>query len=255
VRSLLGSGRVEQARSLLRQTSALRAGDGPLAVDDGALAARITATPESIELIDAYLELMQRTLARPVDPAQADAALRTVTREQAARVGSQSLLDALGRALQRFASGLEGPRPDPFAIAQIVAGLGLALLLFVLGTLGRGLRERLRAEVVLRERAGAARPDPAAHLASADRAIGEGRARDAVHALYLYALGALAAREAIRYDPALTDRELLSRAAGIAHADALRDLVALYERAWFGLREPATEEARRARSLAVRVAG
>ena len=74
-----------------------------------------------------------------------------------------------------------------------------------------------------------------------------------MHALYLYALTALTARETIRYDPALTDRELLTRAAGIPHADALRDLVALYERSWFGLREPATEEARRARALAVRV--
>jgi hypothetical protein len=61
-------------------------------------------------------------------------------------------------------------------------------------------------------------------------------------------------RETIRYDPALTDRELLLRAAAIPHADSLRDLVALYERSWFGLREPSGDEARRARALALQVA-
>ena len=81
------------------------------------------------------------------------------------------------------------------------------------------------------------------------------RPREAIHALYLFALNTLVAREAIRYDPALTDRELLLRAAGVPHADALRDLVGLYERSWFGLRDPGVDEARRARSLALRVAG
>src|SRR6185503_11902656 len=82
-----------------------------------------------------------------------------------------------------------------------------------------------------------------------------GRRREAIHALYLFALTTLVAREAIRYDPALTDRELLVRAAAVPNADALRDLVALYERSWFGLRDPGADEARRARSLALRVAG
>ena len=45
------------------------------------------------------------------------------------------------------------------------------------------------------------------------------------------------------------------RAAAVPNADALRDLVALYERSWFGLRDPGADEARRARSLALRVAG
>ncbi len=44
------------------------------------------------------------------------------------------------------------------------------------------------------------------------------------------------------------------RAAAIPHADALRDLVGIYERSWFGLRDPSVDEARRARELALRVA-
>ena len=68
------------------------------------------------------------------------------------------------------------------------------------------------------------------------------------------AVGAAKVRFAADF-PALTDHELLLRAAAIPNADALRDLVALYERAWFGLREPDAAEAERARSLATRVAG
>src|SRR5207245_89441 len=61
-----------------------------------------------------------------------------------------------------------------------------------------------------------------------------------------------------RPDGALASRGPGSRprtpARGDPPADALGDLVALYERAWFGLREPATAEAERARSLALRAA-
>ena len=136
----------------------------------------------------------------------------------------------------------------------VVAILGGALVLFVIATLGRALPERIRSEVVVPRSAAEARDDPALHLRLADQARTGGQAREAIRELYLYAIAALAAREAFRYDPTLTDRELLARAAAIPHADALVDLVALYERAWFGLREPATVEADRARSLALRVA-
>jgi hypothetical protein len=92
------------------------------------------------------------------------------------------------------------------------------------------------------------------HLRAADAAIAAGRSRDALHALYLYVVTTLEVRETIHYDPALTDRELLLRAAAIPHADSLRDLVGLYERSWFGMRDPSRDEARRARDLALLVA-
>jgi len=145
--------------------------------------------------------------------------------------------------------------PDLSFAPWIVVALGLGLVLFIIATLGRGVRERVRTEVLLPDRALTRAEDPAAHRRAAEAALAGGRAREAIHELYLYVLQSLAARELIRYDPALTDHELLLRAAAIPNADALRDLVALYERAWFGLREPDAAEAERARSLATRVAG
>ena len=44
--------------------------------------------------------------------------------------------------------------------------------------------------------------------------------------------------------------EILARSRAIPHSDALRDLVALHELVWYGLRDPRAEDAARARSLA-----
>ena len=82
-----------------------------------------------------------------------------------------------------------------------------------------------------------------------------GHPRDAIHSLYLYAFATLAAREILRYDPALTDHELLRRAAQLPRADALRDLVQLHERVWFGLRDASEPDVARARTLATDAIG
>ena len=60
--------------------------------------------------------------------------------------------------------------------------------------------------------------------------------------------------ETIRYDPALTDHELLARAAAIPQIGSLRDLVALHERVWFGLKPADRDDAARGRELAQRIA-
>ena len=135
-----------------------------------------------------------------------------------------------------------------------VGGLGVAVILFILATLGRALPERVRREVLVRDSIAAERLDPTAHLRAADAAIAERRSRDAMRALFLYTVTALADRDAIRYDPALTDHELVLRAAAIPHADAFRALVAMYERSWFGMHDPAASDAQRARELALRIA-
>ena len=75
-----------------------------------------------------------------------------------------------------------------------------------------------------------------------------------MRALFLYTVTALADRDAIRYDAALTDHELVLRAAAIPNADAFRALVAMYEHSWFGMHDPSAADARRARELALRVA-
>jgi hypothetical protein len=261
-RSLSGAARdaaVTRARVILSATTAISLPAGDLPISDVALADRITSDNASIEaalvLIDAQLALSERALDPSFDAARSDAALRDALGGVDASSGSVSFLDAIILALQRFLAGLPGPQVDFGLIWPLLGVLGAAIIFFVVATLGRGLGERVRTEVALREAVGADRPDPARHLRAADEALAGGRPREAIHALYLFALTTLVAREAIRYDPALTDRELLVRAAAVPNADALRDLVALYERSWFGLRDPGADEARRARSLALRVAG
>jgi len=261
-RSLSGPARdtaLARARLILTSTTAVALPAGALAIDDTSLAERLASNTASIDaelaLIDAQLALVSRSLAPTIDAARSDAAVRDALRTVDTSGASTSFVDALALAIQRFLAGLQGPRVDFGLIWPLLGILGAAIIFFVVATLGRGLGERVRSEVALRETAGADRPDPSLYLRAADQALSAGRPREAIHALYLYALNTLVAREAIRYDPALTDRELLLRAAGIPHADALRDLVALYERSWFGLRDPGADEARRARSLAMRVAG
>jgi len=261
-RSLAGADReaaLTRARLLLLVTTAITLPGGELTIDDSALAERLVSSDAALDagvaLLDAQLALVSRAVSPSLDAARSDAALRDVLRAVESAQASPSLLDAIVRALQRFLAGLEGPRVDFGVVWPALGILGAAIIFFVVATLGRGLGERVRTEVALREAAGADRADPARHLRAADEALAAGRPRDAIHALYLFALTSLVAREAIRFDPALTDRELLVRAAAIPHADALRDLVALYERSWFGLRDPGADEARRARTLAMRVAG
>jgi uncharacterized protein DUF4129 len=261
-RSLSGAARdaaVNRARVILSVTTAISLPTGELTINDLPLADRITSDNASIDaalvLIDAQLALSERTLSPSIDAARSDTALRDALGAVGTSSGSLSFVDTIVLALQRFLAGLPGPQVDFGLVWPLLGILGAGIIFFVVATLGRGLGERVRTEVALREAVGADRPDPARHLRAADEALAGGRPREAIHALYLFALTTLVAREAIRYDPALTDRELLVRAAAVPNADALRDLVALYERSWFGLRDPGHEEAQRARSLALRVAG
>ena len=251
---------MSRARLTLLATTAITLPSGELAIDDGALADRIVADNASLDaavaLIDAQIAFAARAISPSIDAARSDAALRDALRPVADAQASPSLIDAIAErapALPRSDSRVRASTSA--SLWPLVGILGAAIIFFVVATLGRGLGERVRTEVALREAVGADRPDPARHLRAADDALAAGRPREAIHALYLFALTSLVAREAIRYDPALTDRELLVRAAAIPHAEALRDLVGLYERSWFGLRDPGADEARRARSLAMRVAG
>ena len=246
---------VDRARALLRETTAIRLADGiTIPVDDGELAARIDVSDAALDAATADLALLASLASRTgtIDPAAADARLRQLVGEHRALGGQVSLIDVLSRWLARSLSGLGGAPPDPRIVVVAAGGIGLALVLLIVGILGRDLRERLRREVVLPEIAAERDADPAEHLRTAEDAIRAGRAREAIVALYAYAIAALAAREAIRYDPSLTDRELLVRARTIPNADALRDLVDLHERVSYGLREARAGDAERARALALR---
>lgn len=244
-------------RQILRATTAVRLESGSeVAIDDRDVAARITTEDGSLRaaLADVTLLLDLASRAPAIDPDAAAAELRLRVGEHRASDAQMTLIDLIAQWLARSLADLRGAPPDPRIAVTIAGGLGLALVLVVLGILGRDIRERFRREVMLAELHLPGRPDPAAHLRSAEEALRSGSAREAIHALYLYAIAALAAREAIHYDPSLTDRELLARAGAIPYADALRDLVEIHDRVWYGLREPGTGEAARARDLARRAA-
>lgn len=240
---------------LLRTTSALRLDDGTVvAVDDGALAQRLASDDAALDAaigdVGLLVELAGRAPA--VDAAAAESRLRQLVGAQRARDAQVSIIDQLSRSISRWLSSFDLEGPDPRVVFVGVGGVGLAVLALILAIMGRGLRERFRREVVLPELRAERLPDPAEHLRRAEEALRAGRGRDAIHSLYLYAIARLAGREAIRYDPSLTDRELLARAVSIPNADALRELVELHERVWYGLREPRGDDASRAQGLATR---
>ena len=217
-------------------TSALADLDARIAVADTGAASRLTA---------AVVQDRLRAVARPAPaPAQDDEGLLGLAR---------LFLGLIARAFT-FVTRETFSAIDPSWVIAVVVGVGLAIALLILGILGRGVRERIQREALGGDVRVGTTEDPTEHLRRADAAIAAGHAREALHELYLFALAALAARGTIRFDPALTDRELLARAAAIPQIGSLRALVALHERAWFGLKPADRDDATRARELAERVA-
>ena len=249
-----------QATTLLRQTTAVRAHGTTIPIDDGPIAA-VLGGPDganrAIALLDLEIAAADRSLASRIDPRVADQRLRDAigASEGANAAGSwfDAFIDFIASRLAGLFSGLRVDVPDLNFLPYVIAAFGLGFVALIVAILGRGTRERIRREVLLPSANDRRADDPIVHLRSAEAAIARGQARDAIRELYLYVIGSLAAHEVLRFDAALTDRELLARAAGIPNADALESLVAIYERSWFGLREPDADEALRARALAHRV--
>ncbi len=247
---------VDAAKALLRRTTALDVAGTAVPVDDGALAAGLATDDASLDAAARAIDLLVRSLDAEggIDPAAADARLRQLAAQRGSSAGRTSIPAVIAAWLMRYLAGLEGAPLDQRIPIVAAGGVGLAALLLVLAILGRDLRERFRKDAVLPELRAARAADPAEHLRAADDALHAGRTRDAIHRLYLYALASLAAHQAIRYDPSLTDGEVLARALTIPHADSLRDLVELHGRIWYGLHDARAADAERARSLALRAA-
>lgn len=247
---------LREARALLRRTSEVQLPAATLAVDDGPLADRLTpdAVDRETDELAGYVALADATLARHVDAAAADATLRTLTQQQqlAQRVNIGAVIGSLLQRLADWLYGLVG-RPDPAILLEVQAVVGAGLALAIIVLLVRGTRERIRRETSLGVSVGERRVDPVLHLRAADAAQRAGRPRDAIHALYLYAFATLAAHEVLRYDAALTDHELLRRAAQIPRAASLAELVDLHARVWFGLRDAGGPDVARAKALAAEV--
>ena len=243
------------AEELVRRTTAVRLPDGStLRIGDAAIADRIARSDfdGALAVIDAAA-LSADVAARGFSGEQADARLRELIQQQQVRSSGLTIF-AIARAIADRLFGW-APRPDFSVLEPALAIIGVALTGVLVLLISRGTRERLRRETVSAAVRADRRAVPADRLRQADEALRAGRARDAIHALYLYALASLAARDALPDDPALTDRELLTLASAVAHVEDLRELVGLHETIWFGLRDAALSDAAHARSLALRVTG
>lgn len=255
-RALVAAGNNAAARTLLARTDALSLPNGDTyAMRDTALLEAIDAGVDRtriVAMIDAQSVASRSVVA--VDARVARERLSEIVGDYTAREASVSFIDLVLQFIARLLSGLGMPAIDPLRLLPAVGLIGVALVVFILWILGRGVRERIREDTSLASASSSAQSDPRAHLAAADAATAAGRPREAIHALYLYALTTLAAREVIRYDPSLTDGELILRTAALPQARELRDLIALYEQSWFGLRDPGDADMARARDLALQVA-
>lgn len=262
-------GLLGRAALLLRSTDAIRLSDGStIAIDDRALAARLPEADDAGLLaaladLDARIAVADGAFASTsrLSAAQVEAQRRAVTRPRPAPAApDQGLLGLIAQLIDlmrqawKFVTDHTIGSVDPYDIISTVAGIGLGIAVLVFRILGRGVGERIRKEALAGDQRVGTAEDPAIHLARADAAIAAGRPREALHELYLFALATLAAHETIRFDPALTDRELLGRAAAIPQIGPLRELVAIHERVWFGLKHADREDAVRARGLAERIA-
>ena len=246
---------VERVRTTLLQTTAVRTADGSvIALDDSSLARRLTATTAAIDAgiadVDQLVAIADRAANPPFDVAQANARLREVAAAEETRSGSNDLFAAIGALLARlFPSGANLP-PGSVELTLTIAGAGLLVVIGAI--LVRGVRERIRRETVQPGAHAEAAASAAVQLAAAERAALSGDPRAALHAFYRYAILTLAERRMLRYEPSLTDRELLERASSLPQLETLRELISLHDRAWFGLKGATVEEADHARALAER---
>lgn len=246
---------VERVRTTLLQTTGVRTADGlVIALDDSSLARRLTATTAAIDAgiadVDQLVAIADRAANPPFDVAQANARLRDVAAAEETRSGSNDLFAAIGALLGRlFPSGANLP-PGSVELTLTIAGAGLLVVIGAI--LVRGVRERIRRETMQPGAHAEAAASAAVQLAAAERAALSGDPRAALHAFYRYAILTLAERRMLRYEPSLTDRELLERASSLPQVETLRELISLHDRAWFGLKGATVEEADHARALAER---
>ncbi|MGH2471520.1 MAG: DUF4129 domain-containing protein [Candidatus Limnocylindria bacterium] len=247
---------LERARTTLLQTTAVRTADGSvIAIDDSRVARRLSATAAAIDAavgdVDQLIGIADRAANAPFNVAEANARLRDLAAVEEARSGSNDLFAAIGELLARLfpSAGAQLP-PGSVEITLTIAGAGLLVVILVI--LVRGVRERIRRETVQPGAHAEAAASAAVQLAAAERAALSGDPRTALHAFYRYAILTLAERRILRYEPSLTDRELLERASSLPQVETLRELISLHDRAWFGLKGATAEEADHARALAER---
>jgi hypothetical protein len=247
---------LERARTTLLQTTGVRLAEGSvIALDDSRAARRLAATVAAIDSgiadVDQLVAMADRAADPPFDVARANARLRELAAAEETRSGGNDLFAAIGALLARLLPSGDASLP-PGSVELVLTIAGVALLVVVLAILVRGVRERIRRETAELGAHAETAASSAVQLAAAEHAARVGDPRAALHAFYRYAILTLAERRVLRYEPSLTDREILDRASSLPQVETLRELISLHDRAWFGLKGATSEEAEHARDLAER---
>lgn len=247
---------VQRVRTSLQSTTGVRLSDGTVvAIDDSRVALRIVSSTAGIDTaltdIDQLIAAADRAASPPFDVRSAESRLKDLAQTEETRSSSNGLLLALRQLLSLlFPSG--NVNLPAGTIETVLTIAGAALLVVIALILVRGVRERVRREALQQGTHPEAAANAALQREAAEDAIRAGDPRAALHAFYRYAILTLAERRLLRYEPSLTDRELLERAKALPQIDTLRELISLHDRSWFGLKDTTAQEAEHARSLAER---
>jgi hypothetical protein len=215
-----------------------------------------TSLDRAAGMLQQTIAVLDTANARGIDPASARAMLQAVLGSSDFRAQPDwrdAILELIRDLLGALFPNLTAPEFTRYQIAVALTGVITVLLVIVANNARRGIRAKLTREAAIASSAAAYRPRAADHLRAADDAVRGGRLRQALRELFLGALAGLEERGGLSLDPALTDREILARAAGSPRAGDLSSLVALYEPAWYGVREPSSSEVERAAELARRI--
>jgi hypothetical protein len=252
---LEGAGTAEEraaaAASRLRSVGPVETTAGSVEPDNRALLAALDARPPLLDDARARLSALAEALAeRPAAeaPADADARLRQVlARGEFADAAPNPLQAAIDEALAGVRAWLRswlpeaqvgpvrGPRAEDLRLSLAIAGA--LIVLGVVGLLVAGVRANLGPRSVAAPAAPVRAVTWEEAMAEAARLAQSGRYREAIRALYVATMLRGDALGQLRFDRALTNRELLATArarGGAALADRLRPLVERFDRLWYG---------------------
>jgi hypothetical protein len=161
------------------------------------------------------------------------------------RAGVRWLVARVWRFLEGLFSGLPLPdlRADGDGILYAVVGVGLVILLVAAIVLYRLARGSVVGDAGLSVPGVARAPRAAEELARAHELAQAGQARQALHHHYRAVLLRLDERDRLHYDDALTNRELLPRLTAPPEvAGPFAELVARFDRLWYGQPDCSAEE-------------
>jgi hypothetical protein len=162
----------------------------------------------------------------------------------------------LGTELMRLLGWILEPAADldGAVILYAIVGVALVMLIGVALTLRRLMRGSLTGDAALAAAAVVGRPRAADELTRARALAQAGETRQAVHYLYRAMLLRLDERDHLPFDGTLTNRELLPRLTAAPElANPFAELVARFDRLWYGQTDCSADEYATFAALADRV--